>query len=213
MSIYKSAIQKPITTALIFVAVVIMGVFSFIKLPIDQFPEIEAPYAMVMTTYAGANASEIEENITKTLENTLNSVDGLKNLYSTSKDNLSLISLEFEWGSDIDEALNDIRSYVDLVYDYLPDGVSRPMILKINMNSMPVIVYGFTAKESYAGLDKIVEENVTNVLNRIDGIGNITVSGAPERHIYIDLDPKQLDYFFLLFYLWISFSLFYYFLF
>ncbi len=193
MSIYKSAIQKPITTALIFVAVVIMGVFSFIKLPIDQFPEIEAPYAMVMTTYAGANASEIEENITKTLENTLNSVDGLKNLYSTSKDNLSLISLEFEWGADIDEALNDIRSYVDLVYDYLPDGVSRPMILKINMNSVPVIIYGFTAKESYAGLDKIVEENVTNVLNRIDGIGNITVSGAPERHIYIDLDPKQLD--------------------
>ena len=101
--------------------------------------------------------------------------------------------MEFEWGADIDEALNDIRSYVDLVYDDLPEGVSRPTILKLNSSAVPIIVYGFTAKESYPGLEKIIDENVTNVLNRIDGIGNITVSGAPQRYIYIDLDPKQLD--------------------
>ncbi len=193
MAIYKTAINKPITTGLIFVAVIVLGLFSLTRLPIDQMPEMDPPYVTVMTTYAGANASEIETNITKIIENSLNSVDGLKNITSTSKDNISVVSLEFEWGSNIDEALNDIRSFVDLLYDNLPDGVSRPMILKLNSSAMPIMVYGFTADESYSGLDRILEDNVTNVLNRVDGIGNITVSGAPERYIYIDLDPKQLD--------------------
>ncbi len=193
MAIYKTAINKPITTGLIFVAVIVLGLFSLSRLPIDQMPEMDPPYVTVMTTYAGANASEIETNITKLVENSLNSVDGLKNITSTSKDNISVVSLEFEWGSNIDEALNDIRSYVDLLYDNLPDGVSRPMILKLNSSAMPIMVYGFTAEESYSGLDRILEDNVVNVLNRVDGIGNITVSGAPERYVYIDLDPKQLD--------------------
>ena len=193
MAIYKTAINKPITTGLIFVAVIVLGLFSLTRLPIDQMPEMDPPYVTVMTTYAGANASEIETNITKLVENSLNSVDGLKNITSTSKDNISVVSLEFEWGSNIDEALNDIRSYVDLLYDNLPDGVSRPMILKLNSSAMPIMIYGFTAEESYSGLDRILEDNVVNVLNRVDGIGNITVSGAPERYVYIDLDPKQLD--------------------
>ena len=193
MAIYKTAINKPITTGLIFVAVIILGLFSLSKLPIDQMPEMDPPYVTVMTTYAGANASEIETNITKIIENSLNSVDGLKNITSTSKDNISVVTLEFEWGENIDEALNDIRSYVDLLYDNLPDGVSRPMILKLNSSAMPIMVYGFTAKESYSGMDRILEDNVVNELNRIDGIGNITVSGAPQRYVYIDLDPKQLD--------------------
>ena len=193
MAIYKTAINKPITTGLIFVAVIVLGLFSLTRLPIDQMPEMDPPYVTVMTTYAGANASEIETNITKLMENSLNSVDGLKNITSTSRDNISVVSLEFEWGSNIDEALNDIRSYVDMIYDNLPDGVSRPMILKLNSSAMPIMVYGFTAKESYPGLDRILEDNVANVLNRVDGIGNITISGAPERYVYIDLDPAQLD--------------------
>ena len=193
MAIYKTAINKPITTGLIFVAVIVLGLFSLSRLPIDQMPEMDPPYVTVMTTYAGANASDIETNITKIIENSLNSVDGLKNITSTSKDNISVVTLEFEWGENIDEALNDIRSYVDLLLDNLPDGVSRPMILKLNSSAMPILQYGFTAKESYSGLDRILEDNVVNELNRIDGIGNITVSGAPQRYVYIDLDPKQLD--------------------
>lgn len=193
MAIYKTAINKPITTGLIFVAVIVLGLFSLTRLPIDQMPEMDPPYVTVMTTYAGANASDIETNITKLVENSLNSVDGLKNITSNSRDNISVVTLEFEWGADIDEALNDIRSYVDLLFDNLPDGVSRPMILKLNSSATPIMVYGFTAKESYSGLDRILENNVVNELNRIDGIGNITVSGAPERYVYIDLDPKQLD--------------------
>ena len=193
MAIYKTAINKPITTGLIFVAVIVLGLFSLSRLPIDQMPEMDPPYITVMTTYAGANASEIETNVTKLIENAVNSVDGLKNITSTSKDNISVVTMEFQWGLDLDESLNDIRSYVDLVYDNLPDGVSRPMILKLNSNSRPILMYGFTAEESYPGLERIIEDNVTNELKRVDGIGNITVSGAPERYIYIDLDAKQLD--------------------
>ena len=193
MSIYKTAIQKPITTGLIFVAVIVLGLFSLFRLPIDQMPEMDIPYVTVMTSYYGANASEIETNVSKTLENSLNSVDGLKNIYSESKDNMSIVSLEFEWGANLDEAMNDIRSAVDLVYDRLPDGVSRPTVLRMNSNAAPIMLLGFTADESYSGLEKIIDDQVTSNLNRIDGIGNISVSGAPDRYVYVELDPKQLE--------------------
>ena len=193
MAIYKTAIEKPITTALIFVAIIVFGVFSFTKLPIDQFPEMDIPYVSVMTTYPGANGAEIETNVTKLLENALNSVDGLKEISSQSKDNISMVALQLNWGSDITEAVNDVRSALDMVYDNLPDGCSRPMIFKLSTSMMPIMQYAITAKESYAGLDKILEDNVINVLNRIDGIGNISLSGAPKRYIYIDLDQNKLD--------------------
>ena len=193
MSIYKSAINSPITTALVFVAVMILGVFSYMRLPIDQFPEMEPPYVSVMTAYPGANSSEIETNVSKLLENSLNSVEGLKEIMSTSKDNLSLVTLEFEWGYDLDEAVNDIRSSIDMVYDNLPDGVSRPLIFKFNTSSMPIMQYAITADESYPGLEKILDDQVINVLNRIDGIGNLSLGGAPKRYVYIDLDPQKLD--------------------
>ena len=193
MSIYKSAVEKPITTLLIFVAVIIIGLYSLSQLPIDYFPEMDAPYISVMTTYAGANGSEIETNVTKLLENSLNSVDGLKTITSTSKDNISLVTLEFQWGENLDERVNDVRSAIDMIYDNLPDGCSRPTIFKFNSSMMPIAQYAITAKESYPGLEKILDDKVTNVLNRIDGIGTISLSGAPERYIYIDLDPNKVD--------------------
>ncbi len=193
MSIYKTAINKPITTLLVFVAVIIMGLFSLMKLPIDQFPEIEAPFISVMTTYPGANASEIETNVSRLLENSLNSVDGLKEVTSSSKDNMSIVRMEFEWGFNLDEAVNDVRSSIDMVYDDLPEGVSRPLIFKFSTSMMPIVQYAITANESYPGLEKILEDNVVNVLNRVDGIGNIFLSGTPKRYVYVDLDPKKLD--------------------
>ena len=193
MSIYKSAINKPVTTILIFVAVMVIGLFSLNKLPIDQFPEIEPPYVMVMTTYAGANADEIETNVSKILENTLNSVDGLKEIRSTSEDNISIVNLEFQWGTDLNEVVNDIRSYIDMVKDNLPSGCSTPFIFKFSTSSMPIAMYAVTADESYAGLDKILNDEVIPQLNRVNGIGNISVSGAPERYIYVDIDQAKLD--------------------
>lgn len=195
MSIYKSAVNKPITTILIFVGVIIMGLYSLIQLPIDQFPEIEIPSVTVMTSYPGANGTEVETNVSKVLENSLNSVDGLKEIYSTSKDNLSLVTLEFEWGANLDEALNDVRSSIDLVYDALPDGASRPMVIKLNASMMPVMQYAVTAEDSYPGIKKIIEDNLITVLNRIDGIGNISLLGSPQRYVYVDIDPTKLNSF------------------
>ncbi len=195
MSIYKTAILKPVTTVLIFVAVAIIGLFSLSRLPIDRFPEMDPPYITVMTTYAGASASEVETNVTKLIENSLNSVDGLKELTSTSRDNISAVVLELEWGENIDEATNDCRSYLDMMKDNLPDGCSTPMIFKLNSSAAPVIQYAVTAKESYSGLEKILNDEVITRLNAIDGIGSASLSGTPERYVYIDIDQGKLDAF------------------
>src|SRR5574344_906958 len=193
MSIYKTAINKPVTTILIFVAVIIIGLFSFSKLPIDQFPEMEPPYITVMTTYPGASASEVETNVTKLLENRLNSVDGLKEITSTSKDNMSMVELEMEWGTNLDEVINDVRSNIDMTKDNWPSGCSNPFIFKFSSSAMPIIQYAITADDSYPGLDKLLNDDVMPQLNRVDGIGNLSLSGSPERYVYVDINQEKLD--------------------
>ena len=193
MSIYKTSIQKPVTTLLIFLAVIIVGVFCYVQLPVDQFPEMDPPYITVLTTYPGASASEMETNVTKILENSLTSVTHLKHLTSQSKDNMSMVMLELEWGSNIDEAVNDIRSFVDMTKDNLPDNCGTPIIFKLSTSSMPIYQCSFTAKESYSGLDKILNDEVIPQLNQIDGIGNVSFSGSPKRYVYVDIDQEKLD--------------------
>ena len=193
MSIYKSAIEKPVTTVLIFVAVIVIGIYSFMKLPVDMFPQMDPPYITVMTTYPGASASEMETNVTKYMENALTSVDHLKHITSQSKDNMSIVMLELEWGANMDEAVNDVRSYIDMTKSNLPDNCGTPMIFKLSTSAMPVVQYSITADETYAGLDKILNDEVIPQLNQIDGIGNISLSGAPDRYVYINIDQQKLD--------------------
>ncbi|MBO4666453.1 MAG: efflux RND transporter permease subunit [Paludibacteraceae bacterium] len=193
MAIYKTAIEKPVTTALIFVAVIVIGIYSFIKLPIDQFPQMDPPYITVMTTYPGASASEMETNVTKIMENALTSVDHLKHITSQSKDNMSMVTLELEWGSNMDEAVNDVRSFVDMAANNLPDNCQKPVIFKLSTSTMPICQYSITADETYAGLDKILNDEVIPQLNHIDGIGNISLSGAPDRYVYVNIDQQKLD--------------------
>ena len=193
MAIYKTAIKNPVTTLLIFVAVMIIGLFSFWQLPVDQFPEMDPPYVMVMTTYPGASASEIETNVSKIMENSLTSVDNLKHINSTSKDNVSLVVLELEWGCDITEAVNDVRSFCDMAKNSLPDGCSSPMVFKFSTSTMPICQYSITAEESYPALDKILNDEVIPQLNQINGIGNLSISGAPDRYVYVDIDQEKLD--------------------
>jgi HAE1 family hydrophobic/amphiphilic exporter-1 len=193
MSIFKTSINKPVTTALIFVAVIILGLYSLVLLPVDQYPEIEPPYISVMTSYPGANASEVETNVSRLLENTLNSVDGLKKITSSSQDNMSMVVLELEWGTNMDEVINDVRSYIDMVKDALPSGAQTPFIFKFSTSMMPVMMYSVTADQSYPGLDKLLNDVVMPQLNRVDGIGNISIIGAPERFVYVDIDQEKLD--------------------
>lgn len=193
MSIFSTAVEKPISTLMVFVAVMVIGIYSFITLPIDQYPKMDPPYITVMATYPGANATDIEQNVTKQLEDQLNSVDDLKEMTSTSYENLSVVTLEFEWGINLDNASNDVRDAVDKAMNNLPDDIDRPTIMRISTSMMPTLVYAVTADQSYSGLYKILDDKVIMNLNRVDGVASAYVSGIAERVVYVDLDPNMLD--------------------
>ena len=193
MNIYKTAVNNPITTILVFVAISIFGIFSLLKLPIDFFPRIETTNVMVITSYAGASAVDIEENVTRPLENTLNSVEDLKHISSKSKENISIVTLEFEYGTDIDVATANIRDKLDIATNMLPDEVNKPIIFKFSTEEMPIMLMAIKANESWSGLAKIIDERVTTPLARVKGVGTVSVSGIPERQIQIYCDPYKLE--------------------
>lgn len=193
MSIYGTAVKKPISTALVFVAIVILGLFSLSKLSIDLLPKMDETTIMVMTAYSGASAADIETNVTRPLENVLNSVSDLKHLTSQSKENISVITLEFEYGVDIDVATNDVRDKLDLAESALPENVENPTIFKFGMDDIPILLLQVTAEESTNALYKILDEKVVNPLNRIGGVGSVSISGAPQREIQIYCDPFKLE--------------------
>ncbi|MDE6872628.1 MAG: efflux RND transporter permease subunit [Bacteroidales bacterium] len=193
MSIYRKAVNNPVTTALVFVALMIFGVFSLLNISIDRYPKFDANVVMVMSAYPGASAEDIETNLSKLLENTLNGVSDLKNITSRSKENISLIILEFNEGVDIDVATNDVRDKLDLVNSQLPDGSSLPVIFKFSTDDMPIMILSATADESLPALEKILDDKVSTPLARVSGVGTVSVSGAPQREIQVYCDPNKLE--------------------
>lgn len=180
-------------TTLCFVTVIILGLFSLAKLPIDLYPDIDTNSIMVITMYPGASAKDIEQNVTKPLENTLNSVEHLKHITSTSRENTSVITLEFEYGYDIDVLTNDVRDKLDMVASQLPDDSENPIIFKFSTDMIPICLLSVQANESMAGLYKILDDNVANPLARVDGVGSVSISGAPKREIHVYVDPNRLE--------------------
>jgi len=171
----------------------VMGLYSLKQLPVDLYPEMELPFVVVYTTYPGASASDIETNVTRLLENSLNSVSNLKEITSTSSDANSVIFMNFEYGTNLDEASNDIRSLLSFVERALPDDCEKPTIIKFSTSFMPIVFYAVTAKESYAGLEKILDQKIVNPLNRIEGVGSVALAGVPGRKVYIDVDPQKME--------------------
>lgn len=178
---------------LVFAACAIMGVFSLMKISIDQLPQFDANIIMVMSSYPGASAEDIETNLSKVLENALNGVSDLKDITSQSKENISIITLEFEWGVDIDVATNDVRDKLDLVNSELPDGASIPVIFKFSADDLPIMILSATADESLPALEKILDDKVTTPLARVSGVGTVSVTGAPQREIQVFCDPVKLE--------------------
>ena len=193
MSLQRTAVNNPVTTALVFVAIAIFGIYSLMNLSINQLPDMETNFIMVLTSYPGASAEDIETNISKTLENTLNAVPDLKHLSSTSRENTSVISMEFESGIDIEEATNNVRDKLDMVRNYLPDGATNPVIFKFNAEDMPIMLLSVTAKESLPALEKIIDDRITTPLARVSGVGTVSASGAPKREIQVYVDPNKLE--------------------
>lgn len=193
MSIYAGAVKKPIMTSLLFVAIVIFGLYSLSKLPVDLLPDIETNTIMVMTAYPGASASDIENNVTRPLENVLNTVSNLKHVSSRSSENMSLVILEFEYGYDIDVLTNDVRDKLDMVNSALPDDSETPIIFKFSTDMIPIVILSVQAKESQAALYKILDDQVANPLARIPGVGTVSIAGAPKREIQVYCDPNKLE--------------------
>lgn len=180
-------------TALVYVAIAILGVFSVMKLPIDLFPDMGENHIMVFTVYAGASAADIENNITKPIENVLNSVEDLKEMTSQSKENYSIVTLEFEYGIDIEKATNDVRDKLDMMNSQLPDGCNLPFLFKFSMDDIPILMLSVKSGESTNALYKILDERVSQPISRVKGVGTVSISGAPQREIAIYCDPDKLD--------------------
>ncbi len=193
MSLYEGAVKRPIMTSLCFLAIIIFGLFSLLKLPIDLYPDVETNTILVFTYYNGASAEDIENNVTRPLENTLNSVEHLKHITSNSRENVSVVTLEFEYGYDINDLTNDVRDKLDMVSNSLPTNANTPILFKFSTDMIPIVLLSVQAEESQQALYKILDDNVANPLARIDGVGTVSIAGAPEREINVYMNPEKME--------------------
>lgn len=193
MKIYESAVKKPIMTILVFIGVIILGLFSLRNLSVDLLPKIDMNMLMVITTYQGASAADVETNVTRPLENVLNTVPSLKELTSSSRENRSVVTMQFEFGKDLDELTNDVRDKLSLVKAMLPENAEEPIIMKFSTDMIPVIMLSATAEKSIPALYRILDDNVANRLARIDGVGSVSIAGAPQRQIQVYVDPVKME--------------------
>ncbi|MCC9168707.1 efflux RND transporter permease subunit [Pontibacter harenae] len=192
MNIFKTAIFRPVATTMVFMALMVFGIYSTLNLPIDLFPEIDPPVITVATTYQGAGALEVEQNVTRQMEDQFSTLNDLEEITSTSVDNLSIITLEFDWNSNLDEASNNIRDVLSRVQPLLPDDVDDPVIYRFNASSIPVVTLAATADESYPNLRQTLENQLVTPLNRIAGVGAVNIEGGPVRQIQINIDPQSM---------------------
>jgi HAE1 family hydrophobic/amphiphilic exporter-1 len=193
MKIYESAVKNPVGTSLIFIGVVLIGLMFYKQLPIDLYPNIDLNMVSVMTTYSGAGAQDVEENVTRPLEDALNTTEKLKEITSQSRDGMSMIMLEFDYGTDMNAVMNDVRDKVGMISGFLPEGTEDPILLKFSSDMIPVVILSATAEESAGALYKILDEQVANPLNRISGVGTVSVTGAPQREIQVNVNPAKLE--------------------
>lgn len=193
MNLFKTAVARPVATLMIFSGILVMGAYALTKLPVDLFPEIEPPVISVLTTYPGAGPKEVEQNVTEKLEEQLSTVNNLDEITSSSIDNVSSISLEFSFNADLNEAANDIRDVISRVRPELPDGIEEPTIFKFSSSMFPVIILGATADESYTNLRQILDNKLVTPLNRVKGVGGVSLQGGPERAIKVLFDPAKLE--------------------
>jgi len=194
MKLPELGVKRPVFTAMVFIATLVFGLYSIRLIPIDLLPKIEAPVLTVLTTYPGSSADDIEVKVTRIIEKSLASVPNLKKITSISKENISVVTLEFDWGTNLDEAANDCRSALEFAKVQLPDGVDNPKIFKFSTEQFPVIVAGINVPKNidYKEFKDFVDDNIADRLVRIPGVGGVQAFGAPKREIRVDFDPYKL---------------------
>jgi len=193
MKLPEMAVRRPVTTIMVFAAIALLGSVTFFRLNLDMLPDIEPPAVSVVTVYPGASATDVESEVTKYLEDQLSTTPNLDRMESKSKDNIAIINCIFEWGTDLDVSVNDIREKIDLAKPDLADGAENPFIFKFSSSMWPVLVATVTAKESSPDLYRIVDKQIADSLKRVPGVGAIFYEGGVERQINIHFDREALD--------------------
>ncbi|WP_142413340.1 efflux RND transporter permease subunit [Hathewaya massiliensis] len=193
MRISEHSIKRPVTTLMIVFAVIILGFVSFSKLNIDLLPNINLPYAMVSTDYSGAGPKEVENIVTKNLESVLSTVANIKNVNSISSEGRSMIILEFNQGTNMDFATLEVREKLDLIKKMLPEGVSSPMVLKLNPNMMPIMnIAAYHKTKGPMELKSWIENTLKPRIDRIEGVASTSITGGLEKEISVSLDPYKM---------------------
>lgn len=193
MKLPEFGVRYPVTTTMIFVAMIILGIVALSQLGLDLMPDIEIPSIAVLTTYEGAGPEEVESKITKVLEDRLATVKNLDKIQSLSEEGISVITLKFDWGVNLDEAANDVRDMIDLSVSYLPDDVDRSRVLKFDMSMMPILIVAITADESYPILYDLVDNRICDPLKTVPGLASASIQGGLERQILVELDRGRLE--------------------
>lgn len=192
MKLPEFSVRNPVTTLMVFLGALVVGGFCFTQLPIDLFPEMDLPAISVVTTYPGAAAEDVETKVTKVLEDRLATTPDLKHIVSTSKEDVSVIRMIFEWGSDLDTRANDIRDRIGFAKILLPEDADDPLVLKIDVSNFPILFFGVQATESYGDLYKLIQDQVCDPLKRIPGVGTVAIRGTSDRQVNIEFDRQRL---------------------
>ena len=192
MRLAQISVNRPVTTAMIFIAVVVLGLVSMSRLGLDLMPDIEIPAISVMTSYEGAGPEEVETLITEPIEDSLSTISGVDEVISISKEGLSAVTLKFEWGQKIDEKANEVRDKLDLADARLPEEAENPIIFKFDLAMMPIAIISITAEDSYPDLQDIVDDQIVEPLKRVKGVAAATPRGGLVRQIRVDIDRDRL---------------------
>lgn len=197
MNLPEFGVKRPVTNLMIFCAIIILAFYSFTRIGIDMMPEIEPPGITVIAGYPGASPEDVEIKVTEVLENQLGTTPGLEKITSTSSEGLSRISLKFIWGTNLDEASNDIRDRIELAKRFLPDipnEMDNPFIFKFNTSNIPIIFIGVTAQQSYSELYDLIDKRIGDALRQLPGVGTVQIQGGGlERQINIWIDRGRLE--------------------
>ncbi len=193
MKLSDIAIKRPVTTTMMVLLVVLLGIIAFNMVNIDLFPNITYPAAVVITDYEGVGPEEIETMVTRPIEGAIATVTNINNLTSTSSAGGSMVIAEFNWGTDMDMASMDMREKIDMIEGYLPDEVNDPMIVKFDPSMIPVMQLGVAADLDLVKLKSIMEDDFIPRLERLEGVAQVSLIGGKEREILITLDQSKLN--------------------
>ena len=193
MKIPEFSVNRKVTTAMLAMILVVLGSIAFIELGLDFFPELEFPTVSIITTYSGASSDDIENTITRPLEQITGTVNRVKKVSSTTTEGVSVIMLEFEWGTNLDFAAQDVRDQIGLYENFLPEEASEPLVVKFNISQFPIIFGGITSDMPTQDLKDLIEDEVAPRLERIDGVASVMVYSTDVREILVDIDKTALE--------------------